>query len=71
MKKFNWVKLPDRELNQNPSALWVKLQGSASTLKVNLDHLEEQFGQKQVDAKSAEADKKPAKVPVAMHACMH
>jgi hypothetical protein len=65
MKKFNWVKLPDRELNQNTSSLWFKLQGATPKLKVNFDTLEDQFSQRQLEAKTSDtalADKKSLKV---------
>ena len=61
MKKFNWIKLPDRELNQNPHAVWMKMQGAKSTLKVNYDSIEEQFSQKQAEPKT-ENPGKPTKV---------
>ena len=63
MKKFNWVKLPDRDLNQNPHAVWMKLQGAQSSLKVNYDSIEEQFSQKQAEPKAQDTGK-PAKVTI-------
>ena len=58
LKKFNWIKVPDRELNQNPQSLWYKMQGSSPSIKVNFDHLEEQFASKPAETKSDSEDKK-------------
>ena len=57
MKKLNWNKLPDRELNQNPHALWVKLQSATLKYPVNFATLEEQFAQRQAEAKQESSEK--------------
>ncbi len=68
MKKLNWNKLPERELNQNPHAFWTKARGSKSQLSVNFTELEDKFSQKQAESKG-ESDNKPAKVSIIKVCC--
>lgn len=66
MKKLNWNKLPDRELNSNPHALWVKLQATTLKIQVNYNSLEEVFAQRQAESKQAAVEEKKPSKPVAV-----
>ena len=62
MKKLQWSKINEREINQNPNAIWAILRSSSGHIPVDYDHLEEQFAQRQQEARSEGTAEKSNKV---------